>query len=967
MNRNSQVRSDQATIGTSIPERHQGRKNDTKLPRIAEKSLPSRHSSTEPRTDKYGAPDPLGINELIMHALRDVMEDEAIRRTHREEAQPGSEEEKLQQLRDQWMKECEDIMHPPPDGLPPWREVNHSIPLIDPNKQYKYRPARCPEVVREELMKKINKYTNALWWKAASVQQAAPLLCVAKKNGKLRTVVDCRQRNDNTVKDVTPLPDQDLIRMDVARAKYRTKIDLSDAYEQVRIVLEDIQKTGFSTPYGTFLSYVMQQGDCNAPATFQRLMTTIFRDYIGRFVHVYLDDIFVYSDSIQDHQKHLKLVFNTLREQKLYLSKSKCDIYSKRMDCLGHIIDDKGLHADADKMRRIREWPTPRSYHEVQRFLGLVNYIAPFMPNISAYTTPLSEMEHNERAFLWRPLHQRCFDMIKGMACKAPILKPIDTSVDEPIWLICDASVFGIGAVYGQGPEWQTCRPAGFLSRKFSPAQQSYLTYDREALAIIEGLRKWDDKLRGRKFTVVTDHQALKDFKTTEPMSPRRIRWIQFMDEFGFETLHVPGMDNKVADALSRYYEADNADDFHPIQDYVNADVQMDPDLEDLTNARIGELLAGRITRQNPGGLEPDERNRQRELRMRPEPRVTEADEMAAAAAREKEAREESGEMEPSRLADTRATGPSLRDLAERTGAFRKAIKEGYDQDKTFRKILDKPSAYPNYPVRQGIIFTRNREDEEVVCIPRAKLGKRTVTQTIIELAHTTLGHLGSQKTSEYVRRWYWWPGLGREIEKYCRTCPKCQTSKPRNSLISGLLHSLPIPRIPWMAIAMDFVGPFPRADGGYDYLWVIVCRLTSMVHLIPVKTTVTAEELAAIYIKEVVRLHGLPTSIVSDRDPKFTAKFWKELHRLLGSRLLMSTAFHPQTDGASERVIRSIGQILRALVKPDQTDWLDKIPMTEFALNSAVSASTGYAPFELNYGYLPRTMEGIHGDSKFA
>lgn len=130
------------------------------------------------------------------------------------------------------------------------------------------------------------------------------------------------------------------------------------------------------------------------------------------------------------------------------------------------------------------------------------------------------------------------------------------------------------------------------------------------------------------------------------------------------------------------------------------------------------------------------------------------------------------------------------------------------------------------------------------------------------------------------------------------------------------------------------------------------------MVHLIPTTTRVTAPQLAALFLKDIVRLHGLPLSIVSDRDTKFTSKFWRETHRLLGTKLLMSTAFHPQTDGASERMIRTITQILRAAVAPDQLNWVEKLPMVEFAINSSVSASTGFAPFDLNYGYLP-TMGG--------
>ena len=183
--------------------------------------------------------------------------------------------------------------------------------------------------------------------------------------------------------------------------------------------------------------------------------------------------------------------------------------------------------------------------------------------------------------------------------------------------------------------------------------------------------------------------------------------------------------------------------------------------------------------------------------------------------------------------------------------------------------------------------------------------------------------------------------------------------TKSSTQKVPGLLHSLPIPARPWGSIAMDFVGPFPESSG-YDYLWVVICRLTSMVHLVPIRTTTTASELAQLYIREIVRLHGLADSIVSDRDSKFTSRFWRETHKLLGTKLLMSTSFHPQTDGASERAIRSIAQILRAMVRPDQRDWSEKVPMVEFALNSAVSSSSGFAPFDLNYGYMPRINPGI-------
>ena len=161
----------------------------------------------------------------------------------------------------------------------------------------------------------------------------------------------------------------------------------------------------------------MQQGDCNAPATFQRLVTHVFREAIGRFLHVYLDDIFIFSDTLDEHEKHLTYVFQKLWESRLYIEKAKCDLYSESMDCLGHLIDEHGLHADTDKMARVRDWRTPRSHKDVQRFLGLVQYLAHFMPDVTAYTGPLSAICRGGRPFLWKPLHDACLNHIKAIAC----------------------------------------------------------------------------------------------------------------------------------------------------------------------------------------------------------------------------------------------------------------------------------------------------------------------------------------------------------------------------------------------------------------------------------------------------------------------------------------------------------------------------------------------------------------------
>src|ERR1700720_2998201 len=263
----------------------------------------------------------------------------------------AKDEEQLPDLRKNWVELAKDILSGAPNHLPPLREANHKIPIIDEKKQYSYYLPRCPDALKTQLIDKIQDYKSAGWWEETNVSQAAPMLCVFKKGGaKLCTVIDGRKRNENTKKDVTPFHDQEQIRNDVARGKYGSKIDMTNAYEQIRVEPSNVWKTAFATIYGTFVTHTMQEGDCHAPATFQQLMTIIFREYIGRFVHVYLDDIFVFSNSIEVHEKHLRLVFDKLRKAQLFLEERKLNLYSKKMDCLGHIIDDRKIHADSDKM-----------------------------------------------------------------------------------------------------------------------------------------------------------------------------------------------------------------------------------------------------------------------------------------------------------------------------------------------------------------------------------------------------------------------------------------------------------------------------------------------------------------------------------------------------------------------------------------------------------------------------------------
>jgi hypothetical protein len=202
-----------------------------------------------------------------------------------------------------------------------------------------------------------------------------------------------------------------------------------------------------------------------------------------------------------------------LADALLWVSPQKLNLFCVCYSALGHYFDERGIHADATKVERIRTWPTPASYNDVQKFLGLVEYIAKFLPHLSDYTGVLSGMCSDGLPFIWRPVHPKPFKAIKATAGQKLVLRPIDRTAPVTIWVVVDACPSGCGAYYGQGISWKDMQPSGFMSRKFSKAQRNYFVYELESLGVLEALQKWQDKLIGIPFTVVTDHKAMLSFQ----------------------------------------------------------------------------------------------------------------------------------------------------------------------------------------------------------------------------------------------------------------------------------------------------------------------------------------------------------------------------------------------------------------------------------------------------------------------
>ena len=260
------------------------------------------------------------------------------------------------------------------------------------------------------------------------------------------------------------------------------------------------------------------------------------------------------------------------------------------------------------------------------------------------------------------------------------------------------------------------------------------------------------------------------------------------------------------------------------------------------------------------------------------------------------------------------------------------------DGDKT--KFLEKEA---------GILYFQNR-----LCVPYDK----ELKQKLLFEAHNTIFtmHPGGNKMYQDLKQFYWWKGMKRDVTEYVSKCLTCQQVKAEHQVPTGLLNPLPIPQWKWDNITMDFVSGFPLTQQKHDSVWVIVDRLTKSAHFIPVRIDYSMDRLTELYVDEIVRLHGVPLSFVSDRDPRFTSRFWKELQAALGTKLNFSTSFHPQTDGQSEILIQVLEDMLRGCVMEFSGSWDRYIQLIEFAYNNSFQSSIGMAPYEALYGRKCRT-----------
>jgi len=822
-----------------------------------------------------------------------------------------------------------------PPGLPPGRGHELHIDLL---------PGARPPHRQSPRMNQKHSAFEAKWIrdmlanghiKQSQSEYAAPHFYVDKADsattGEYRAVTDYRLLNDQTVKNRYPLPRADQLFDKLSRAKYFSKIDLRTGFYQILIAEKDRHKTAFVTSQGLFEYNVLPMGLCNSPGVFQALMNDTFREYLDRFVLVFLDDIIIYSDTLEDHGRHLRLALQRLRDQRLCAKLSKSALCQTEVEFLGHYVGRNGLRVMEDKIESVRDWPVPTSMRELRAFLGLAGYYRRFVRGFSEIALPLTELTRNatHQRLQWGARQQVAFVELKRALQSTPVLALPDPSL--PFVVNCDASGYAVGAVLQQD-RGSGLQPIAFLSKKLTGAETRYPVHEQELLAIITALTSWKHYLSGTAvpIRVRTDHKSLVHFRTQPMISGRQTRWLEVLANYNYVIEYVKGDDNGAADALSRRSDLNGG----------AGQADRPPAFVDTkASFALNHVLVHSKRTALIDGINAIERAQRHASRRRADQPAAAA-EVAAHIIPEQDAA-------PADLTTVVSSTFSSELAAEFDAACAADVAYAARLAEGDRMHTDDDKTAPDELVtRDGRLFTRN---SGALYVPK---GDALRTRLIRECHDSaTAGHLGRDKTVEQMQRRFFWHGMTTRVGEYVTTCDACQRNKPSQRSTPGLLMPITSPTRAGHTWTMDLITQLPKTRGGHDAIVVWVCKFSKLRHYAACKTAISAPALARLFLDTVVRHHGMPERIISDRDPRFTAHFWRAFWTSMGSTLDMGAAYHPESDGQTENANKTLEIMLRSVIDFTQDDWDEHLAAAELAFNSSKNETTGFTPFYLVYG----------------
>ena len=683
---------------------------------------------------------------------------------------PGTEEERrrLEEL----LVRFSDVFHQEGEPLGMTPTITHRITMEDPSPiTQPYR--RVPPYLWEELKNHIQDLLQKGIITESTAEFASPIVIVRKKSGGIQMCVDFRKINQKVKRDSYPLPRIQESLESLNGAKYFSTLDLTAAYNQVGMEPKDQAKTAFTTPLGLFEYRRMPFGLSNSPATFSRLMGRVFREDIFRILLVYLDDVLVFSKTIDEHLQRLEVALSRLRHHQLKLEPKKCVLFRPEVNFLGHVITPEGIKTDPDKIRAVREWKRPETLKELRQFMGLAAYYRRFVHQFAKMAAPLysiiRNMSKDKRmkriGNMWTDKEESSFQALKDALTSCPILGYPDLSL--PFIVETDASKEGLGAVLSQRQEGKM-KVIAYASRGLRPAEKKIVSSMKlETLALKWAIvDKWRDYLLGSSFVVKTDNNPLTHLMKKSKLSAIEQQWVSALAGFHFTIEYRPGKTNSHADALSRQTSRPWDEDSVLEEESVSceqlaamtiipldlvADIMDSASLSQVQTCEMTATALPTITLEGMRDLQREDSVIARLIQLKEE------------------------YQEKPLPAQFRKETPEIQLLLRQWHRIKQ-------KDGVFYRVLQTPQMGPC----------------EQVILPSC------LKKDVLQHLHDKQGHQGVDRTLTLIRNRCYWPRMDQEVRKYIEQCEPCLLAK--GARVKTPLGSLVATR-PLEVLAIDCIG----------------------------------------------------------------------------------------------------------------------------------------------------------------
>lgn len=789
--------------------------------------------------------------------------------------------------------------------------ISHDIPLVD-ETPVKQRYRRVPPSDYEAVKEHINQLLAAQVIRESSSPYASPIVLVKKKDGSLRMCVDYRQLNNKTRKDAFPLPRIEESLDALTGARWFSTLDLASGYNQVPVAEKDRPKTAFCTPFGLFEWNRMPFGLCNAPSTFQRLMQRIFGHQQGQSLLLYLDDIVVFSSTVQQHLQRLEAVLGRLQQEGLKAKLSKCAFFQPEVRYLGHVISANGVSTDPSKIDAVAKWPPPKTVSELRSFLGFASYYRRFVEGFAKLAAPLHRLvaelgsTRTKRRSTqiaienWNEVCRQSFEALRTKLTNTPVLAYADFSL--PFVLEVDASHGGLGAVLSQEQEGKL-RPIAYASRGLRPTERNMSNYSSmklEFLALKWAMsEKFREYLLGHRCIVYTDNNPLSHLSSAK-LGAAEQRWAAQLASFDFELKFRSGRSNRNADALSR---------------------QHSPGPSDFEAMLPGTSLPKPL--QQALNMEKTVVNQATVMVL---PQKTSSD-----------------------ICALQHADPVIQEVRRYWDQGRRPSYEERQQLSSPGLILLRQ--WSRFVERDGILYRQIFRPDGAEPMFQLLLPAVLIREVLTQV-HQEHGHQGVERTLALLRSRCYWPGMSTEVETWCQACERCQFAKDSQPTARNPMGHLLASR-PNEILAIDYTLLDPAKNGTENVL-VMTDVFSKYTLAVPTRDQ-HASTVAQVLVVEWFSKFGVPARIHSDQGRNFESALIQQLCSLYGIQKSRTTPYHPAGNGQCERFNRTLHNLLRTLPPSRKRDWTTCLPQVLYCYNTTPHQATGESPFFLMFGQEPR------------